>query len=109
MQAAMSGMGTLAGYAFPQLTPTQLPYSSAPTQTVVPSTSTVISHPTNSVVKSELSVTNLTPVQAETKEAYEGYSGDSTNDVDQCSSSIRSSASPRSQEEHVVLAPFPYV
>uniref|UniRef100_A0A0R3RJY3 Uncharacterized protein n=1 Tax=Elaeophora elaphi TaxID=1147741 RepID=A0A0R3RJY3_9BILA len=44
MQAAMSGMGSLAGYSFTQLTPTQLtPYTVA-TSSAVTTTASVLQH-----------------------------------------------------------------
>ncbi|VDO43944.1 unnamed protein product [Onchocerca flexuosa] len=130
MQAAMSGMGSLAGYSFTQLTPTQLtPYavatsSSAPVTTTTTSvlhqqqqqpvgsslTTTAIMHLDGMTMKNELpgcsSVTSLQSENINDTSTYDAYATSESNEMEACASSIRSSVSPRSQEEHVFMGPF---
>uniref|UniRef100_A0A915PP89 BZIP domain-containing protein n=1 Tax=Setaria digitata TaxID=48799 RepID=A0A915PP89_9BILA len=169
MQAAMSGMSSLAGYSFTQLTPTQLaPYTVATSSSSVtatnsmlqqqplgtlPASSTVV-HPEDTTVKNELpallsvfeastitvgklhfcaaipaaaaavlfcstlrlsratiiccsSVTSLQSESINDASTYDAYTtSESNHEMEACASSLRSSASPRSQEEHVFMGPF---
>ncbi|VIO94385.1 Conserved hypothetical protein, putative [Brugia malayi] len=126
MQAAMSGMGSLAGYSFTQLTPTQLatPYAVATSSTAATttasvhqqsvgssSTTTAVVYPDDIAMKNELpgcsSVTSLQSESINDASAYDAYTtSESNHEMEACTSSIRSSASPRSQEEHVFMGPF---
>ncbi|EJW85217.1 hypothetical protein WUBG_03870 [Wuchereria bancrofti] len=125
MQAAMSGMGSLAGYSFTQLTPTQLatPYAVATSSTAATtttsvhqqsvgssSTTTAVMYPDDITMKNELpgcsSVTSLQSESINDASTYDAYTTSESNEMEACTSSIRSSASPRSQEEHVFMGPF---
>uniref|UniRef100_A0A8R1TJM0 BZIP domain-containing protein n=1 Tax=Onchocerca volvulus TaxID=6282 RepID=A0A8R1TJM0_ONCVO len=131
MQAAMSGMGSLAGYSFTQLTPTQLtPYAVA-TSSSAPITATTTSvlqqqqqqqpvgsssatpaimHLDDITMKNELpgcsSVTSLQSESINDTSTYDAYATSESNEMEACASSIRSSVSPRSQEEHVFMGSF---
>ncbi|EJD76274.1 hypothetical protein LOAG_16739 [Loa loa] len=127
MQAAMSGMGSLAGYSFTQLTPTQLnPYAVATssTATTITTTASVLQQPVGSsstttaalyhddiTMKNELpgcsSVTSLQSESINDASTYDTYAtSESNHEMEACTSSIRSSTSPRSQEEHVFMGSF---
>ncbi|VDN02224.1 unnamed protein product [Thelazia callipaeda] len=129
MQAAMSGMGSLAGYGFTQLTPTQLAPYAVPTSSSTMTTSVLHqhqhhAHPISSAnsantalhfdditVKSELpgcsSVASILSDSLKERSTYETYTTSESNEMEGCTSSIRSSVSPRSQEEHIFVGPFP--
>ncbi|VDK73628.1 unnamed protein product [Litomosoides sigmodontis] len=124
MQAAMSGMSSLAGYNFTQLAPTQLtPYAVATSSTATTaacvlqqqpvgssSTATAVVHPDDIVMKNELpgcsSVTSLRSDSINDASTYDAYATSESNEIEACTLSIRSSASPRSQEEHIFMDPF---
>ncbi|KAM3719109.1 Transcription factor [Dirofilaria immitis] len=126
MQAAMSGMGSLASYSFTQLTPTQrTSYPVATSSSTVTATTSVfqqqpagsssttisVMHPDDMIMKNELpgcsSVTSLQSDSINDTSTYDAYAtSESNHEMEACASSIRSSVSPRSQEEHVFMGRF---
>ncbi|VDO56202.1 unnamed protein product [Brugia timori] len=105
MQAAMSGMGSLAATTTASVHQQSVGSSS---------TTTAVVYPDDIAMKNELpgcsSVTSLQSESINDASAYDAYTtSESNHEMEACTSSIRSSASPRSQEEHVFMGPFSYV
>ncbi|VDN24917.1 unnamed protein product [Gongylonema pulchrum] len=119
MQAAMGGMGSLAGYSFTQLTPAQPSYNTAPShpqqqqqQPGVPSTSAALPLPGDISMKGDIpGCSSVASIHSDSirdaSSTYDAYGTSESNpEMEPCVSSLRSSVSPRSQEEHVIMAPF---